>query len=91
MFPSCLLQGINNIFVVIPQFLISGVSAIIFAIFDPIQTHGAVHLSEPSTVNTTTAIRIGNTPAGAARAFVTREDAVGYDSGKSNSVVYIFR
>jgi solute carrier family 45, member 1/2/4 len=86
------LQGINNIFMVIPQFLITGVSAIIFAIFDPVQIHGAEHPSAPATTNGTTTIRIANTAAGAARAFVTREDALGYDSdGKSNSVVYIFR
>jgi len=29
------LQGIHNIFVVIPQFLVTGVSSIIFAIFEP--------------------------------------------------------
>ena len=30
-----LTQGIHNIFAVIPQFLITGVAAIIFAIFEP--------------------------------------------------------
>jgi solute carrier family 45 protein 1/2/4 len=77
---------------VIPQFLITGVSAIIFAIFDPIQTHGAVRSSGPATENGTMAIHIASTAAGAARAIATREDALDYDSdGKSNSVVYIFR
>jgi hypothetical protein len=68
------------------------VSAIVFAIFDPIRTRGAVRSSEPAIVNGTTAIRIANATASAARAIATREDALDYDSdGKSNSVVYIFR
>ena len=87
----CLRQGINNIFIVIPQFLVTGVSAIIFAIFDPLKTRGAVRFSEPVTVNGTT-IRIANATARAARTIANRENAPDYDSdGKSNSVVYIFR
>jgi hypothetical protein len=50
------------------------------AIFDLIQTRGAVRSSEPATVNGTTAIRIANATAGAAGAIATREDALDYDS-----------
>lgn len=29
------MQGIHNVFIVIPQFLVTGLSSIVFAIFDP--------------------------------------------------------
>jgi hypothetical protein len=35
MFNPASLQGIHNVFVVIPQFIVTGISAIIFAIFEP--------------------------------------------------------
>jgi hypothetical protein len=41
------LQGLHNIFVVIPQFLVSGLSAIMFAIFDPVQVPKAGAMSPP--------------------------------------------
>jgi solute carrier family 45 protein 1/2/4 len=31
------MQGLHNIFIVVPQFLVNGLSAIMFAIFDPVQ------------------------------------------------------
>ena len=67
-------------------------SAIIFAIFDPLQTRGAVSFSEPATVNGTMDNRIANAAAGATRTIAIRENTIDYDGDvKSNSVVYIFR
>ena len=81
-------KGINNIFVVIPQFLVTGISAVIFAIFDPDKSalHGSPHgaggaVGSPTNGTTTDAGTLSHS-------FLHRsEDNV----LTSNSVVYIFR
>ncbi|KAL0581668.1 hypothetical protein V5O48_000370 [Marasmius crinis-equi] len=92
-----IILGIHNIFVVVPQFLVTGISSIIFAIFDP--SKSVLHAKHPGTSN-----RTGNTTdvATAAIRLLMRDDASDQDaileelseleaSAKSNSVVYIFR
>lgn len=77
------IQGIHNIFIVIPQFLVTGISSIIFAIFDPdnsaLHSH---HLGNTLPSDGTT------TPPSqdAARQLFTRSDDT-----RSNSMAIIFR
>jgi solute carrier family 45, member 1/2/4 len=40
-------QGLHNLFVVVPQFLVNGLSAIMFAIFDPVQAPKAGVMPPP--------------------------------------------
>lgn len=42
--PTCY-QGIHNLFIVIPQFISSGLTSLVFAIFDP--SKSVVHDREP--------------------------------------------
>jgi len=81
-----IILGINNVFVVIPQFLVTGISAIIFAIFDPNKivlpahhgiSHGAVGVPTNGTMTGTPAHSLLH----------RREDNL----STSGSVVYIFR
>jgi solute carrier family 45, member 1/2/4 len=44
------IQGLHNVFVVVPQFLVNGLSAIMFAIFDPIQAPKAGVMPPPLSV-----------------------------------------
>ena len=49
-------QGIHNLFIVIPQFIVTGVSSIIFAIFDPDQSvlhggHGGIPMHNSTTTD----------------------------------------
>jgi solute carrier family 45 protein 1/2/4 len=82
--------GIHNIFVVIPQFLVTGISAVIFAIFDPNRSglpphHGAAH---GALVNGTVA-DAGEVPPMMTRTSLSHRQE---NSGSySNSVVYLFR
>ncbi|KAF9553769.1 MFS general substrate transporter [Agrocybe pediades] len=94
-----IILGIHNIFIVIPQFLVTGFSAILFAIFDPtkpgIPAHRApVAPAPPSPIgadvkNITAAVvtRAGEMLLD----FSTRAEAETGESSHSNSVVYIFR
>lgn len=78
----------------IPQFLVTGLSAIVFAIFDPVQPQPAVVPPPPlpPSVNATREVLhlagrfIRDLTKGAAEK-VEREER----GGQSNSVVYIFR
>jgi hypothetical protein len=45
---KCGLQGLHNVFIVIPQFLVTGISAIIFTIFDSAKPTAAVTTPETS-------------------------------------------
>ncbi|KAJ8082290.1 hypothetical protein PM082_008142 [Marasmius tenuissimus] len=94
-------QGIHNVFIVIPQFLVTGIASIIFAIFDP--SKSVIHVKHPTTANRTD----NNTAVATAAAHISkllfvRDDASDQDTileelqeleatAKSNSVVYIFR
>lgn len=77
-------KGIHNVFIVVPQFLVTGLSAVIFAIFDPAQP--PPHTISPPPKST----EVVRTIAQEFGAVVGREEALGRDEG-SNSVVYIFR
>ena len=80
------LQGIHNMFIVIPQFLVTGLASIIFAIVDPGQSvlHGH---------------QAGNTPPGDETLTPSSEDAVRRLFARSgdvsqtgpNSIVIVFR
>ncbi|KAG6886815.1 hypothetical protein C0995_004311, partial [Termitomyces sp. Mi166 len=79
-----IILGIHNVFIVVPQFLVTGLSAVIFAIFDPVRppTHTISPPPKPTEVVRTVIREAG--------AVIGREEALESD-GSSNSVVYIFR
>lgn len=88
---SCFLQGIHNIFIVIPQFLITGLSSLIFALLDPSKSVLHAHLPPPSSNTTDNATDV-------ATRFVWRQDAeLGDVDGEEvtaqgpNAVAIIFR
>ena len=99
-------QGIHNIFIVIPQFLVTGFSAILFALLDPqkpsLPAHRAPVAPAPHPTNGTFLLATNATTALLSRGseilgdiLLTRQDADGADgtaeTPHSNSVVYIFR
>lgn len=100
-------QGIHNIFIVIPQFLVTGFSAVLFALFDPkrpaLPAHRGPVAPGHQPVNGTVRLAIGNETVTdvVARSveflrdvvFATRAEDI-EESGEeshSNTVVYIFR
>ncbi|KAG6849814.1 hypothetical protein H0H93_004763 [Arthromyces matolae] len=98
-----IILGIHNVFVVIPQFLVTGISAVIFAIFDPVRP--PTHPLHPSPIipsaNSTISL-VSNSTELVVRTVVNElsdlvnradssEVAVDDRGGQSNSVVYIFR
>ncbi|KAG2131037.1 major facilitator superfamily domain-containing protein [Suillus clintonianus] len=78
--------GIHNMFIVVPQFLVTGLSSIIFAIFDPQKSvlHGH-HPGNAIPVNGTIA-----TSGDAMRQILHRDDDLSVNSGP-NSIAIIFR
>ncbi|KAF8994064.1 major facilitator superfamily domain-containing protein [Cyathus striatus] len=98
-----IILGIHNVFIVIPQFLITGLSAVVFAIFDPEKSvlpehHGSA--AAPGTVANGTVLSLEKNNLTAPVAALVREfsammirDAVEEEEreGQSNSVVYVFR
>ncbi|KAJ8507140.1 hypothetical protein ONZ45_g10460 [Pleurotus djamor] len=83
-----IILGIQNVFVVIPQFLVTGMSSIIFAIFDPGKS--VLHGSHPgSTASNGTVANVAESARDVASMLLTRDTEP--DVGSSNSVVYIFR
>ncbi|KAH9986289.1 major facilitator superfamily domain-containing protein [Russula vinacea] len=93
-----IILGIHNIFVVIPQFLVTGMTALIFAILEPQKSvlHGSHPATIPPSLNTTTttappsSIANNSTTAALASARQDIEDAARPPSGP-NSVAIIFR
>ncbi|KDR74758.1 hypothetical protein GALMADRAFT_269030 [Galerina marginata CBS 339.88] len=98
-----IILGIHNIFIVIPQFLVTGFSAILFALFDPQQpalpAHRAPVAAGPGAVVNGTVALVGNVTAavvsrapGVVGELIGRAGDVVETGGKpSNTVVYIFR
>ncbi|RDB28230.1 General alpha-glucoside permease [Hypsizygus marmoreus] len=98
-----IILGIHNVFIVVPQFLITGLSAIAFAIFDPIQARPPImHPSPPPPPvpsADSAARRMAHGVMREVAGFVVRDlakDAAEQAErdergGQSNSVVYIFR
>jgi solute carrier family 45, member 1/2/4 len=89
-------QGVHNIFVVVPQILVTGLSAIIFAIFDPRQSpKGGVMpppLPQPSSVNV--GAKVIREVISFAMEDLRRDESEAEKlerGGQSNSVVYVFR
>ncbi|KAF5384381.1 hypothetical protein D9615_003131 [Tricholomella constricta] len=84
-----IILGIHNVFIVVPQFLVTGISAVVFAIFDPVP---APPILPPPSNGTELARGLAD---GAREVLVlVREltkDEVAERGGQSNSVVYIFR
>lgn len=93
------IQGIHNVFIVIPQFLVTGLSAIIFAVLDPVPTPSGgaiVPQVPPSGGNATSAATrdVMSKLAGAMARDLTKysEEAERNErGGQSNSIVYILR
>ena len=79
------MQGIHNIFVVMPQFIMTAVTAVIFALVEPDKSAISPHsLSAP--VNGSASV---GTDA-SARMLLLRDDAV-VVSAKPNSYAIVFR
>ncbi|KAG5644844.1 hypothetical protein DXG03_007572 [Asterophora parasitica] len=89
-----IILGIHNVFVVIPQFLVTGFSAVIFAIFDPSLPPTPPPVASPEAEASTNGTELIRGLMIGIRNVVVRDlakneaDARG---GQSNSVVYIFR
>ena len=76
-------QGIHTIFIVMPQFLVTGLSSIIFAMLDPDKS--VLHDHHPGNTDA-----ISPTSQDPVRGVLARED--GLDSAqKPNSIAIIFR
>ena len=91
-----ILKGIHNVFIVIPQFLVTGLSSIVFAIFDP---RTSVNPSHPL-VNGTAIATLTNATDALENTILKRTDALldlnsresaDLKPGQSSSIVYIFR
>ncbi|KDQ54087.1 hypothetical protein JAAARDRAFT_410743 [Jaapia argillacea MUCL 33604] len=83
--------GIHNIFIVIPQFLVTGLSSIIFAIFEPTKSvlHGHHPGNTPPIGNVTLATPANNTLN--ELLFLRDEDGEVDQADGPNSVAIIFR
>jgi len=95
-----IILGIHNIFIVIPQFLVTGLSAIIFAIFDPqkplLPDHRAPIAPGPSLNGTmSSAHAVVARGKGVVESLLLENSVQGKDdwnnSSHPDSVVYIFR
>ncbi|KAF8062461.1 major facilitator superfamily domain-containing protein [Lyophyllum atratum] len=90
-----IILGIHNVFIVVPQFLVTGLSAVIFAIFDPAvqpQPHILPPAAPPPPLPTgspSTSELVRAVVRGLVRGEGEGEGAG--RGGESNSVVYIFR
>lgn len=87
-----IILGIHNIFVVIPQFLVTGMTALIFHILEPQRSvlHGTHPGTIPPSLNTTTSFITDNSTSSLATSRQDNENTAGPPSGP-NSVAIIFR
>ncbi|KAF8497455.1 MFS general substrate transporter [Russula emetica] len=87
-----IILGIHNIFVVIPQFLVTGLTALIFAILEPQRSvlHGSHPGTIPPSLNATASSIANNSTASSATSRQDNENTVDPLSGP-NSVAIIFR
>ncbi|KDQ32655.1 hypothetical protein PLEOSDRAFT_1073124 [Pleurotus ostreatus PC15] len=79
-----IILGIHNVFIVIPQFLVTGLSSILFAIFDPQKS--VLHGAHPGSIGNNTVAAVDTRDL--TSQLFPREPEI---QGGSNSVVYIFR
>ncbi|KAG9226953.1 hypothetical protein CCMSSC00406_0003374 [Pleurotus cornucopiae] len=79
-----IILGIHNVFIVIPQFLVTGLSSILFAIFDPQKS--VLHGAHPGNIGNNTVAAVDTRDL--TSQLFPREPEI---QGGSNSVVYIFR
>ncbi|KAG6906712.1 hypothetical protein DXG01_012453 [Tephrocybe rancida] len=88
-----IILGIHNVFIVIPQFLVTGLSAVIFAIFDPVQPQAHILPPPPRPLPTTAATLSSNATEVVRMVLkeVVSKEEMAERGGQSNSVVYIFR
>ncbi|KAJ2923915.1 hypothetical protein H1R20_g13179, partial [Candolleomyces eurysporus] len=95
-----IILGIHNVFIVVPQFLVTGLSSIVFAIFDPRTSvtpshplvNGTAAAGPTSTLkNATDALE--NTILRRSDAFLdlSPRESADLKPGQSSSIVYIFR
>ncbi|KAF5353770.1 hypothetical protein D9757_013859 [Collybiopsis confluens] len=89
-----IILGIHNIFIVIPQFLVTGMSSIIFALFDPAKSLSTLHGHPGGTLGPVHNI----TAPAALMTMKIRDEEDTLDliqelqqTATSNSIVYIFR
>lgn len=85
--------GIHNVFIVVPQFLITFLSSIIFFLLDPART--VVHAPVPPAIvhNSTTTLALENALNGTAAFLDARQEGGGGPAGAANTeaVGFIFR
>jgi hypothetical protein len=82
-------QGIHNIFIVIPQFIITGLAAIIFAIFEPGKSiHGSHPGGVVAPINGTSVSLMGRIST---NSFLSRQVDEGVAKEGVNSVAVVFR
>ncbi|KAF8896631.1 hypothetical protein BD779DRAFT_1727678 [Infundibulicybe gibba] len=93
---SGIILGIHNVFIVIPQFLVTGLAAVIFAIFDPEKS--VLHGSHPGNTaaaphnGTILSVVVSQNITTPLRALIPRDEAVSdAKENPSGSIVYIFR
>ncbi|KAH7882867.1 major facilitator superfamily domain-containing protein [Phlebopus sp. FC_14] len=79
--------GIHNLFIVIPQFLVTGLSSIVFAIFDPEKS--VLHGHHPG--NTQSGNETIPTAQDVTRPLLPREELPDLPDDRPNSVAIIFR
>jgi len=88
------LQGIQNIFIVIPQFLVTGFAAILFAIVDPAKPghHASVLVPHPGpATNVTMGLSKNITDSIIEISRHVVRSVEDEDASHSNSIVYMFR
>ncbi|THH26896.1 hypothetical protein EUX98_g7285 [Antrodiella citrinella] len=79
-----IILGIHNIFIVLPQFVISGLSSVIFALFDPEKSDPGIGIPTPGTNGTEPT---GNSTLAA---FISREGISGSSAGPTSYAI-VFR
>jgi solute carrier family 45 protein 1/2/4 len=91
------LQGIHNIFVVIPQFLVTGFSAVLFALIDPqkptLPGHHIPTAPHPGPATNITVVlkNVTDVVVRAPGEYMLAKRTESADTSHTNSVVYIFR
>ncbi|KAG7095537.1 hypothetical protein E1B28_006275 [Marasmius oreades] len=96
-----IILGIHNIFIVIPQFLVTGISSVIFALIDPSKSvlhgkhpgtsHRAVDTTEFTSVTTQLSRLLSIRNETSDQEAILEELVELEAAAKSNSVIYIFR
>ena len=85
-------QGIHNLFIVLPQFISSGITAIIFAIFDPSKSVRPGHNPSIGVPGNGTVVSLNTVDNSTVTSSPLHKRAEEYDDGHgANSVAIVFR